>query len=637
MKRLYGWSGKILFIDLSYGTTRIEPTEKYISFIGGRGINQWLLFNLVDKDVDALDPGNVIILGTGPMVGTLVPSASRLAVDYKNVITGGVGSGNSGGRFAAEMKFAGYDHIVIMGKAAKPTYIYIEDDKVYFRDASDMWGQSTWEMDNVIKDKEKDMAISTLTIGVAGEKLVKFACIIGDRGRAAAYGGGGAIMGSKNLKAVAVRGKSSPVRVARPTEFMNRLRKFRRDIFDKSSAVKVHREGGTLGAYLLPGENRPHGVRNMNDEFWSNDSIKNVTRDRFDEFLIRRHSCFNCPVYCSAIYEVKGTMCEGIQANSLRAFGSNMDVTCAEDILHAHSLCNSYGLDLDQTSASIAWAIECYEKGILNKGDTDGLELRFGDGNCVAKLIKMIAFREGFGDVLARGVYEASNIIQRGSEKLAVLVKKNSVMEAAMRSHKAWALGIVTSTKGTGHLRGAPGQEFQNVPSEISKKLFNIGDISNPTSYENKAALVVWQEKYKVVIDMTGICTLPSVWMDISLFVPEDIAGLLNDITGKNYSPEELLNTGERLQNLERSFNLLHAGFGRADDMPPRKFTDIPVSEGIYKGEKLNIDKWNQMLDEYYKLHGWDRVTGWPTKRSLLSLGLDSVVAKLAKNGIILS
>lgn len=637
MKKLYGWSGKILFIDLSYGTTRIEPTEKYISFIGGRGINQWLLFNLVEKDVDALDPGNVIILGAGPMVGTLVPSASRLAVDYKNVITGGVGSGNSGGRFAAEMKFAGYDHIVIMGKAEGPTYIYIEDEKVYFRDASDMSGQGTWETDTIIKNKEKEPALSTLAIGVAGESLVKFACIMGDGGRAAAYGGGGAIMGSKNLKAIAIRGKSSPVRVAKPAEFIDRLRTYNSDVFEKSRAVKIHRKGGTLGAYLLPGEKRPHGVRDMTGEFWSNDSIKNVARDKFDEFLIRRHSCFNCPVYCSAIYKVRGLLCEGIQANSLRAFGTNVDVKSAEEVLYSHALSNSYGLDLDQTSAAIAWAIECYEKGILNKGDTDGLELRFGDGNCVARLIKKIAFREGFGDVLANGVDEASKIIGRGSEKLAVLVKKNSVMEAAMRSHKAWALGIVTSTKGTGHLRGAPGQEFQKVPPEISKKLFNIGDISNPTSYENKAALVVWQEKYKGVIDMMGICALPSMWMDITVFVPEDIAGFLNDITGRSYSSEELLDAGERLQNLERSFNLLHAGFGRADDMPPRKFTDIPVNEGIYKGEKLDTDKWNQMLDEYYELHGWDRITGWPTKKRLLDLGLDVVVDRLAKNGIIFS
>ena len=563
-----------------------------------------------------------------------MPSASRLAVDYKNVITGGVGSGNCGGRFAVEMKNAGYDHLVFTGKADRPVYVYVEDDTIHFRDASDLWGQGTWETDELIKSKEKEGRISTLTIGIAGESLVKFACIIGDRGRAVGYGGGGAVMGSKKLKAIAVRGRHTHVLVARPDELKKRLKTFRKDVFEKSRVVKIHREGGTLGAYLLSGEKRPHGVRNMSEEFWSNDAIKNVTRDKFDEFLVTRHSCEGCPVFCSGIYEIKGMHCEGIQANSLRAFGSNVDVTSAEDVLYAHALCNSYGLDVDQTSAAVAWAIECYEKGIIDKKDTDGLELKFGDGGCVAELIKKIAFRDGFGDVLAKGVNDATEIIGRGSEKAALLVKKNSLMEAGMRSHKAWALGIITSTKGTGHLRGAPGLEFQNIPPEISKELFDVGDISDPTSYENKAALVVWQEKYKGVVDMMGLCALSSMWMDRTLFTPEDIALFLNDITGKDYSAEELLKAGEVLQNLERSFNLLHAGFGRSDDMPPRKLTEILVKKGTYEGERLHLDKWNKMLEEYYELHGWEKMNGRPKKERLSALGLDFVVEKFARNDI---
>ena len=635
MSLKHGWAGKILFVNLSDRSTRIEPTEKYIPFIGGRGINQWLLFELIEKGVHGLDPENALILGAGPMVGTLVPSAGRLSVDYLNVITGGVGSGNCGGRFAVEMKNAGYDHIVFTGKTDRPTYIFIQDDTIHFRGASGIWGLGTWDTDEQIKSEEKDRRLSTLTIGVAGENLVKFASIIGDRGRAVGYGGSGAVMGSKNIKGIAVRGKNTFIKVARPSEFMNRLRAFNKEIFNKSGAVKIHRKGGTLGAYVLPGQNRPHGVRNMNEEFWSNDAINNVTRDKFDEFLVRRHSCFGCPVYCSGIYEIKGMVCEGIQANSLRAFGSNVDITSAEDVLYAHALCNNYGLDTDQTSAAVAWAIDCFEKGIIDKGDTDGLELKFGDGNCVTKLIKKIASRDGFGNVLAMGVHEASEIVGRGSRELALLVKKNSAMEAAMRSHKAWALGIITSTKGTGHLRGAPGLEFQKLPPETSKKLFNIKDISDPTSYENKAALVVWQEKYKGIVDMMGICALTSMWMDQTLFTPEDIAGLLNDITGKQYSAEGLLEAGEALQNLERSLNLLHQGFGRSDDIPPRKLMEIPVGKGIYEGERLHLDRWNQMLDEYYELHGWDKTTGWPTRQRLLALGLDSVAEKLAKNNIV--
>jgi aldehyde:ferredoxin oxidoreductase len=634
MRKYSGWAGRILWIDLTERTSRVEPLDPYLPWVGGRGVNQRLLFDLVGKNVHPLDPENVLILGSGAMNGTLVPGSGRLSIDFKNLITGGVGSANCGGRFSAEMKYAGYDHIVIQGRAAHPIYLFIQNQHIHFRDASDLWGHDTWATDRLIQEKEKDPLVSTLTIGPAGEKGVRFACIIGDRGRAAAYGGSGAVMGSKNLKAVAVRGKGSPVRVARPGAFMERLRTFRREVFERSRAVRVHREGGTLGAYVLQGEKRPHGVKNLREEFWSDGSIQNVTRDKFDPFMTRRHSCFGCPVYCLAIYRVKDFLCEGIQANSLRAFGSNMDVTCAEDVLHAHGLCNLYGLDTDQTSASIAWAIECFEKEIINPKDTDGLILRFGDGRCVAQLIEKIAKREGLGDILAQGVDEASRRIGRGSEELAALVKKSSIMEQGMRSHRAWALGIVTSSRGTGHLRGAPGLEFQKIPPEASQKILQIGDISDPTSYRNKPALVVWQERYKGIIDMVGLCALPSMWMDITLYSPDDIAGLLSDLTGESYSGKGLMHVGEKLQTLERTFNLLHAGLGRADDMPPRKFMEIPVHAGIFKGQRIDLEEWNRMLDEYYHLHGWDRESGWPMKKTLVSLDLEEAALKLAEEGI---
>jgi aldehyde:ferredoxin oxidoreductase len=375
-------------------------------------------------------------------------------------------------------------------------------------------------------------------------------------------------------------------------------------------------------------------VRNLNEAFWSNEALKGVARERFDAFLIKRHACADCPVRCSGIYQVDDLACEGIQANSLRAFGSNVDVACAKDILYAHALCNTLGLDVDQTSAVIAWAMDCFEQGIIDAGDTDGMELGFGDGRCVAAMIRKIANREGFGDLLADGLFDASRKIGRNSEKLAALVKKNGVMEAAMRTHRAWALGIVTSTRGTGHLRGAPGLEFQKLPPEVSMRLFGIDDISEPTAYENKAALVVWQEKYKAVIDMMGLCALITMWMDRSLFTPEDISTLYEDITGLPASPSDLLRAGERLQNLERSFNLLHAGFGRTHDLPPRKFVEIPVNKGAYAGEKIDPAGWNRMLDDYYRLYEWDAATGWPTLKCLSNLGLTDVAEKLRQNGV---
>ncbi len=617
----YGYTGNVLRIDLTSKTARLEKTEKYYSFIGGRGINQRILFDAVSSDTHPLSQYSVIVLGAGPLIGTMIPGADRLAVDYKNVLTGGVGSGNCGGQFGAEMKFAGYDNVIITGRAERPAYVYIRNDKVHFREAAELWGVDTWETDVLIKRKEKDGGIKTLTIGKAGENLVKFACIIGDRGRAVGYGGGGAIFGSKNLKAIAIRG-TSPVEIAYPSEFIEKAKTFKHDIIEKSRSVDVYRKGGTLLPYLMPGENRPHGVRNMNEEFWSNEIIDLVKREKFDKYLKRRHACFCCPAYCSGIYSIRGLQCEGVQANTLRALGSNLDIRSPEAILYTNALVNMYGMDTDQTSAVIAWAIECFENGVLTARDTDGIELRWGDADGVIRLIENIAHRRGFGSVLADGVLEACKVVGGGSEKYSVVVKKVGLMEAGMRSHKGWALGIVTSTKGGGHLRGSPGQEIQKIPCEQSRKLFGIGDISDPTAYQNKAELVVWQEKYKGVIDMMGLCVSTSMWMDISLFSPEDISDFYFLTTGKNLRAEELLEAGEKLQNLERVFNYLHAGFDRKDDMPPEKLVRIPVHDGPYKGERLDIEKWNRMLDEYYGAHNWDVATGLPTEECLEHSGL---------------
>jgi len=636
MQQRLGWSGQILFIDLSTRRCRMEETARYVDFIGGRGINQHLLFSHLDPSTDPLGEESLLILGAGPLVGTLVSSAGRLSVEYRNVITGGVGSANSGGRFGAEMKYAGFDHVVISGKASSPIYLFIRDGEVFFRDARHLWGVDTWTSDNLIRDAERDPLVSTLTIGMAGEHMVAFACIIGDRGRAAGSGGCGAVMGSKNLKAIAVRGTTVAIRPARPQAFMQRVRRFANEKIAKSRSVSVKRASGTVGAYLLGGQNRPHGVRNMSDDFWSDEAIAQVAREKFDAFMVRRQACFNCPAYCSTIYRVGDTLTEGIQANTLRAFGSNVDVRSPEGILRCNALCNKLGLDIDQTSAAVAWAIECFEKGLLDASDMDGKQLRFGDASCVEDLIESIAARIGFGDILARGVHEASRILGRDSEQLTVLVKKNSVMEAAMRSHRAWALGVVTSTKGTGHMRGAPQQEFRGFSPDESSSFFGVGDIRDPMSYRNKADLVVWQERYKGVVDMMGICVGVSMWSDPLLFSPDELGDMLSDLTGLDYTSVALMQAGERLQNLERAFNMLHAGFGRKDDMPPARFVREPVSAGRFKGAKIDMEEWNRMLTEYYVLHGWDPVTGWPRRETLQALDLGYVIETCERHGIAL-
>lgn len=626
----YGRTNKILFIDLERQTTFCENTTKYSSYIGGRGINQRILFDVVNPDITPLDPQSYILLGSGPFVGTLVPAASRLAIDFKNVINQGIGSGNCGGQFAAEMKYAGYDNIAIFGQSKKPIYIYILDDKIYFRDASNLWGLNTWDTENAIRRKEKDPHIRTLCIGIAGENLVKFSLILGDKGRAVAYGGGGAVFGSKKLKAIAIRGTKYPVRVAYPNDLFRKVIDFNKNVINKSKTIQMRRKGGTLLPYLVKGENSPHGVRNMRDEFWPNEKINKISREKIDQnYLIRRQSCFNCPVYGSSIFEINKQRFEGFQANSFRSFASNLDCTSLNDVIQSHVLTNLYGLDGDHTSSIIAWAIECYENGILTKKDTDGLELKWGKGENILILIERIANREGFGDILARGLYEATKIVGKNSSQYAVLVKKNALMEAAMRSHKAWALGILTSAKGGGHLRGAAGEEKQNISPEKSQELFQLNDISNPTSYTNKAALVVWQENYKDITDCLGLCNTMNMTIDINIYRWNDIEEFYYLVTGENVSEAEFTIIASRMQNLERSFNLLHAGFDRKDDLPPKKLVEIPVSQGPYKGERLELEKVNKMLDEYYQIHGWNIKNGRPTKEKLKELKLENIIQKL--------
>lgn len=630
----HGHAGKILHVDLTAGRFRVERLEDDPEFIGGRGANQRRLFDLQRRGAPALDPDNPILLAAGPLVGTPVPGACRLAVDFRNLLTGGVGSANVGGHLAAELKFAGYDQVVIQGRAPRPVYLLITPDTVVLRDAAALRGQTTWETDNRIKRLEGDPRIKTLCIGPAGENLVRFACLIADRGRAAGYGGAGAVFGAKNLKAVAVRG-GRPVTVAHPADLDAELRRFNREVMDRSRFVTIHRRGGTLAAYLLPGEKRPHAVGNMREEFWSDAAIARVDRTVLDgRYLVRRHACFACPVYCSAIYRVGELFCEGLQANSWRGFASNLRLGDPEAVMRLHALTNLFGLDGDHTSAVLAWAVECFQEGLIDARDTQGLALDWGDGPALTRLLEQIAHGVGLGAVLAQGLEAAARTIGRGSERLAVLSHGNALMEAAMRSHKGWALGIVTSTKGGGHLRGAPAVEAQRIPPEVSRSYFGIPDIQEPTAYAHKAALVTWYENYKGVVDMLGLCYLPSMWMELGLFTPDHMARFHHLVTGLPKDADALLHTGTRLQTLEHLFNLLHAGFDRRQARPPEKLVRFPVAEGPFQGERLDPDRWEAMLDEYYRWHGYDPASGRPTRERLEALGLQEAGRRLALEGI---
>ncbi|MBP1742124.1 MAG: Aldehyde ferredoxin oxidoreductase, partial [Deltaproteobacteria bacterium] len=626
-----GWLGRTLKVDLENGTCTIVPTEGEQEFIGGRGINQYLLLRDVSPNLSPLSPESPLIFGVGPLVGSHAISSSRMSIEFKNVVTGGVGSANVGGLFPAELKSAGYDQIIVTGRSDKPVYLHIQDDSIDIRDAQHFWGKGTYETGRAIKKELGDPNVRIASIGPAGENRVAFACIIADEGRAAGLGGCGAVMGSKNLKAIAAHG-SKGIKIAHPSFFEETLRK-QRERIESSDRIKKLKQGGTHLTSGAGGSNhtRPQAARNLQDEFWPKYKSRQIREPAFKRYEVKRLACFNCQIPCGHLYEIpegeyQGKRVEGMQANTVRAFSSNLDVTDPLILLTGNYLCNDLGLDVDGTGVALGWIYECFQRGVLGRQDTDGLNLNWGNGNDALAMVKKIAFRQGIGDLLASGVAVAAKELGRGSETWAMHVKGAPINESCMRTHIGWAFGVITSARGAGHLRGSPGTERQPIPSELSQRLWGIPNAADPSSYHGKAKLVCWFESFKAVVDCLGICYFTTQWTDPELLGPRDLADLLYGATGMRLDEDQILRFGEKIQNMEKAFNTIHAGFRREDDYPPERLTNSSVSRGLFKGMRLDDGEWNRMLDEYYRIHRWDEKTSWQTEGCLDDLGLPTFI-----------
>ena len=616
----YGWIGKFLRIDLSKNKITIDSSKKLLKrFIGGRGVGQWLLFDQVSPNTQALHPDNLLVFSSGVLTGTMAPASCRMSIDTKNVLTGGVLSSNVGGHFGPELKFAGFDFLVIQGSSDRPVFLDIKDEHAEIKDASHLWGRSTWETEDVVRKDQGDLSIRVASIGVAGENLAKPACVIVDRARAAGRGGCGAVLGSKKLKAIAVKG-TQPINIAKPEKFMNEVEKIWNKI-DSNKSVETRRSLGTRATLPFSNELGFMGVKNFQDDYWNPQKIKRVSQKQLNSnFEIRKLACFNCPIHCSHLYRIpqqtdSDLISEGFQLNVDWDFGGKIDITDGEALLKINTLCNQLGLDLDNSSAPIAWAFELYEKGIIGKNDTNGLDLIWGDADVVTTLLHKIAEREGLGKILAEGSLRASKIIGRGSEKYVSHIKGQDSIEA-LRSDKGWLLGCITSARGGGHLDGA----FQ------THKTPGAGE---PDSYDSKAEKVFWFERFKAIVDMMGVCYFATVWSDKDLIGPDDFSRLFSTATGISMSGNDLMRTGQIVRNVEKGFNTLHAGFKRSDDYPPERFFKEPIVSGPNKNRILSKEGVDHMLDEYYALHGWDKETGWQTTKCLDELELNEVKEQL--------
>ena len=627
-----GLAGKILRIDLGSGRVWTEETAGYANqFIGGRAINSFILLKEMDRGVKWSDPENLLIFGAGALVGTPAPGACRTSIETKNVFNNGKGSANVGGHFGPELKYAGFDHIVISGKSERPVYLFIRQGMVELRDARSIWGKTTFEAEEMLNQELEPLKVRIATIGPAGENLVRGSGIVCDRSKGAGGAGVGCVMGEKKLKAGVVCGQGGSVQVAEPDKFFEAMDRALKKV-EESPLSEMMRKITLAGRWSDP--TSPNwdflvSARNGQDDFWEVEKRIKLTKpeEGFPKYRKRVSACLTCPAGCMPFSEVnegqfKGTKGEGFWSNTVMD-AVRLDITDAQGMIKAWILANELGLDTDFATSVASWAFECYENGLFTEKDTGGLKLEWGNVEAFIELLKRLAYREGIGDFLAEGAKRASEKLGRGSEYFAIHVKGQDSIEP-FRIAKGWALGVATSPVAGRHLRGTSVGGSRFGPKKASFEAH---------TYEDQAKYVVWQSLTKEMEDMLGICVYVGTWSGAYALEPSDYVTLANGALGTDLTEEELFLIARRSYNLEKAFNTLHTDFDRKDDYPPKRFMEEAVKSGPYKGYRCEKENWDKMLDEFYELHGWDKESGLQTRTGLEALGMHEIAQKIEVAG----
>ncbi|MEM3626755.1 MAG: aldehyde ferredoxin oxidoreductase family protein [Candidatus Bathyarchaeia archaeon] len=610
---MYGYAGRILHIDLTTGKTHTEPlNEDYAKkYIGGIGLGMRLLLDHSKPGVDPFSPENPLILVTGPISGTVWPTGGNgHAFVSKSPQSYGVGESKSHGSFGTELKRAGYDAVIFKGKAEKPVYVWIDDDSVQILDASHLWGKSPAETEDIIKEELGDYYIRVAAIGPAGEKLVRIACIINEKTRAAGRTGMGAVMGSKNLKAIAVRG-TRDITVAKPDEFMEFVKEFHERM--KGPATKKYRTLGTPENVLVHNSLQCMPTRNYNNA--SFEGAEKVSGETLNEiFVAKIIGCSSCAMRCEHICVVpegpyKGAMAR-VEYEPLWALGPYCGIDRLDAIIKGSELCNYYGMDSISAGVIIGFAMDCYENGILTDKDMDGIEARFGNHEALIKLIEKMGKREGIGDILAEGVKIAGEKMGKGAEKLAQHIKGVEVTGYDLRCLKTAALGFAVSFRGADHNRhGAYAFDVK-------------GKVNRLKAEKGRGKMVKDIEDMYTIIDSLIVCKFSR---GTYYKEAEDLARLYSLVTGFETTPEEMRLKGERINNVARLFNI-REGLGRKDDTLPYKVMHQPITdEGPAKGAYVSQEELDLLLDDYYEARGWTK-DGVPTIEKLKELGMDDLI-----------
>lgn len=614
---MFGYAGRMLIVDLSTGKTSVEPlNEEYAKkYIGGIGLGIRLLFDYSKPKVDPFSPDNPLILTTGPISGTMWPTGGNgHAFVSKSPQTFGVGESKAHGSFGTELKRAGYDAIIIQGKSERPIYLWIDDDSVQLVDASKLVGKSPSETEDMIREQLGDYYIRVAAIGLAGEKLSRIACIINDKTRAAGRTGLGAVMGSKNLKAIAVRG-TRDITVAKPEEFLEYVKEFHERM--KGPATQKYRTLGTPENILVHNSLSCMPTRNYrNSRFEGAEKVSGeVLNEKYVNKII---GCSSCAMRCEHTVAVTegpytNTMTR-MEYESLWALGPYCGVDRLDAIIKAMDLCNYYGIDSISAGVIVGFAMDCYERGLLTQNEMDGIDAKFGNAEAMVKLIEKMGKREGIGDVLADGVKFAADKIGKGSEKLALAIKGVEVTGYDLRCLKTAALGFAVSFRGADHNRH--GAYAFDVKGKVNRLKVEKG----------RGKMVKDMEDTYNLIDSFIVCKFSRGTYYKEL---EDMAKLYNLVTGIAMSPQELKTAGERINNVAKLYNL-REGLGRKDDNLPWKVMHEPiVDEGPSKGAFVTQAELDLLLDDYYESRGWNS-EGIPSGEKLKELGMEDV-QKLAQ------
>ncbi len=635
---------KIAYIDLSTGKIDIKPIPIEIrkKFLGGRGLDAYLLYNHTEKGIDPLGPKNTIMVSGGLLTATLASATARTHVMAKSPLGGMVGSANMGGFFAPELAWAGFHHLVIKGKAEKPVYLWIHNGKIEIRDAKNIWGKTVTDTQWAIREELGDEDIKCLVIGPAGENLVRFANVMTGIKNSGGRTGMGAVMGSKNLKAIAARG-TMDIKIAHPKEALE----FNKRFIDQITTAKVNQTQGTLGTPFIWGAtNSWGGIRCRNFQYNQQLYCDEIEPESIDEACTKTigpyhmTGCFACQVHCRAKYRIPtgpyaGVYDEGPEYTSQGAFCGEPDCRSLETLLVGNHLVNQYGMDNLETGSLISWAMELYELGILTDKETDGLDLRFGNDEALLEMVTRICYRKGWlADALAEGGIIASERIGKNSFDYLIQVKGVSNLHSDERATPALALNVATASRGSDHLRSRPAIDLYHLPEPVLRKIYSSpvpydGPLSSEhTEYIGKPWQVFWQENCYMAVDCLGICKYHTVFLGATLPNFEDWPKVIYYNTGLEFTPRELWDIAVRCNMLERLFNL-REGLKREDpyrgDMLNHRYFDEPTRRGApdVVGRVIDREKFRKMIDEFYEYKGLDK-DGVPKPETLKRLGLEN-------------